>query len=172
MAYNKKKIIWTGLLILVLAGLFFSRSILKPKVLISDSSNNYSQNNSSEKLRKGTLIIGQKKINIDIAENDSQWYKGLSNRANICEDCGMFFLFPGYDNLSFVMRDMKFPLDIIFIRDNEILNIAENLAPATNDTKNIYSSKGEANRVLEVNAGFSKKQGIKAGDKITDIQIN
>ena len=171
MAYNKKKIIWLLLLYLVIGGLLFSRFVLRPKVLIPKSSNDSTQN-TVVKMRSGTLSINDKTVNIEVAENESQWYTGLSNRESICSDCGMYFMFPYKDKLDFVMRDMKFPLDIIFIDGDKIINIAENLAPEGNNPTKIYSSVGAADGVLEVNGGFSNQYGIKAGDIIKDIKIN
>jgi uncharacterized membrane protein (UPF0127 family) len=135
-------------------------------------SNNNLTPNSSNILRTGSLKIGTQAVNIELAENDQQWYQGLSNRDSLGADSGMYFIFPDKNKLDFVMRNMRFPLDIIFINDDKILNIAENLAPEGSETKNIYSSNGEANRVLEVNAGFCQMHGIKGGDSISDLKIN
>lgn len=169
MAYNKKKITWLLIIYIVIFGLLFSRLILRPKLLIPSENKNLGQNISPEKLREGTLTVKQRLINIEIAENEREQYRGLSNRDSLCPDCGMYFIFPDKNKLEFVMRDMKFPLDIIFINDNKIINIAENLTPEGSETKNIYSSLGVVNRVLEVNAGYCQKYGIKAGDLISDI---
>jgi uncharacterized membrane protein (UPF0127 family) len=139
---------------------------------LKDNSNNSIVLNNHAVLKTGSLKVNGQKINIEIAENDQQWYQGLSDRDSLGADSGMYFIFPAKNKLDFVMRNMRFPLDIIFINDDKILNIAENLAPEGSETKNIYSSVGEANRVLEVNAGYCKKYGIKAGDLISDLQIN
>lgn len=167
MAYHRKKIIWLLILYVVIFGLLFSRLVLRPKILTPPESRDFKE--SKQELRKGTLRIGNQAINIELAENERQWYRGLSGRENLCTDCGMYFIFPDQDRLEFVMRDMKFPLDIIFIADNKILNIAENLAPEGSDVKNIYSSSGRADRVLEVNSGYCNRYGIKAGDFVSEI---
>ena len=169
MAYHKKKIIWLLVIYIIVFGLLFSRLVLRPKILTSYENKNLGQNINLEKLRSGTLHINQQVINVEIAENNQEWYQGLSNRDNLCDACGMYFIFPTKDKLDFVMRDMKFPLDIIFIEDDKIINIAANLAPEGSDTKNIYSSLSKANRVLEVNAGYCEKYGIKEGDLISEI---
>lgn len=166
MAYHKKKIIWLLIAYLIVFGLLFSRLVLRPKILTSYENKNLGQNIGQEKLRSEALNINQRIINVELAENERQWYQGLSGRDNLCADCGMYFVFPAKDKLDFVMRDMKFPLDIIFIEDDKIINIAANLAPEGFDTKNIYSSSGKANRVLEVNAGYCNKYRIKTGDLV------
>ena len=64
------------------------------------------------------------------------------------------------------MRNMNFPLDIIFIKNDTIVEILENLEPEGNDPKAIYSSKQPVNNVLEINAGISKQYGFKIGQKV------
>ena len=59
--------------------------------------------------------INQHLIKTEIARTPYQFYQGLSKRARICVDCGMLFVFSDFDERTFVMRDMNFPLDIIFI---------------------------------------------------------
>ncbi|MHB8903662.1 MAG: DUF192 domain-containing protein [Patescibacteria group bacterium] len=172
MAYHKKKIIWLLVIYIVVFGLLFSRLVLRPKILTSYENKNLGSNTSQKELRSGTLQINNQTVNIEIAENDAQWYRGLSNRDSLCADCGMYFIFPTKDKLDFVMRDMRFPLDIIFIKDNQIINITSNLVPEGSKPANIYYSDGDANRVLEVNGGYCNKHGIKAGDLVSNVIIN
>lgn len=120
--------------------------------------------NQAEKIDK--LIINGKTINVEIAKTSKEHYIGLSNRETICHDCGLFFVFPSLEIRQFVMRNMNFPLDIIFIKNDTIVEILENLEPEGNDPKAIYSSKQPVNNVLEINAGISKQYGFKIGQKV------
>jgi uncharacterized membrane protein (UPF0127 family) len=108
--------------------------------------------------------VGDKKIKLLVAKSDKDRQKGLSGRNSLPEDQGMLFVFEKKGKHGFWMRDMKFPLDIIFIDDNTVVHIVEN-APA-GDLR-IYTPDTEVNRVLELNAGGAKKYGIKEGTKIT-----
>ena len=171
MAYNKNKILSILIGILFILGIilyYFSSS----SIPAASRNNNFSPSNSPDVLKKGSLVLGGQTVNVELALTDAEQYQGLSDRNSLCADCGMFFDFPYKDKLNFVMRNMHFPLDIIFINDDTILNIDANLAPEGSKTNNIYSSISEANRVLEVNAGYCEKHGIKAGDKISDLKIN
>jgi uncharacterized membrane protein (UPF0127 family) len=64
---------------------------------------------------------------------------------------------------------MKFPLDIIFIRDKKIVDMVQNLQAPKSATENpqIYNPKAPADAVLEINAGLSSKYGFKEGDSVT-----
>lgn len=112
------------------------------------------------------VMINEGKIKVEIAKTYEEKYNGLSNRENLCENCGMLFIFNEKNKQKFVMRDMNFPLDIIWINDNEIIKIDKNLQPEGSNPINLYNSEAPVNYVLEVNVGFSDKYNIRAGNKI------
>ena len=114
-----------------------------------------------------SLKINKTKINlIGIADTQEKSYLGLSFRESICSNCGMLFPFNGKNEHTFVMRDMMFPLDIIWIDDDEIIKIDKNLPPEGHDFEKFYKSESPVNYVLEVNANFCDKNNIKVGDKL------
>jgi len=171
MAYNKNKRLFILIGLLFVMGIIIYYFTASP-IPAASRTNNFLQSNAPDVLKKGSLTLNGQIINVELASTDREQYQGLSDRDSLCAECGMYFEFPYKDKLNFVMRDMRFPLDIIFINDDTILNIAANLAPEGSKTKNIYSSVSDANRVLEVNAGYCQKHGIKAGDKISDLKLN
>ncbi len=69
---------------------------------------------------------------------------------------------------TFWMKDMLFDIDMIFINDNKIVDIAKNMPkPKPWDWPATYSSKNPADMVLEVNAGLSDANNWQIGDIIT-----
>jgi len=125
----------------------------------------------------GHLVVSTDKkiavVNIDgrilkaeIAESPRELYRGLSGRRYLCPDCAMLFNFKESAEQLFVMRDMKFPLDIIFINNGRIISLAQNLSPDKNKLDRYYSSQGNCNQVLEVNAGFAAENNIRTGDLV------
>jgi uncharacterized protein len=113
-----------------------------------------------------TADINGHRLKLEIADTDALRYQGLSDRDSICAECGMLFNFESYGELIFVMRNMRFPLDIIFIKDDTIVKIHKNLPPEGPEPKEFYQSYGPANHVLEVNGGWCDKHGIKEGDRL------
>lgn len=105
-------------------------------------------------------------IKIEIANTPELKYQGLSGRKSLCANCGMLFIFKNKTRPTFVMRQMYFPLDIIWIEDDSIKQIDKNLSPEGEQPINFYQSQEDVNYVLEVNAGYSDKNNIKVGDKI------
>lgn len=114
------------------------------------------------------IVIGNHTFKLYIAKTAKDQQIGLSKYDKIPQDFGMIFIFekPGYQ--SFWMKDMKFPIDIIFIKDNRIVTIYQDISPPKSQNENllIYQPKSEANKVLEINAGLSQKYNFKEGDSI------
>ncbi len=123
------------------------------------------QDDNSKEAGK-TVKINDREIKVEIADTPESQYKGLSFKENLCVDCGMLFKFSEKSEKTFVMRNMNFPLDIIFIDDEKIVKIEKNLKPEGENPKNFYNSSAPVDYVLEVNAGYVDSHNIKIGDKI------
>ncbi len=119
-------------------------------------------------LEKGKVIINGKTINVELAKTPEQLIAGLSNRKSLKQNSGMLFVFPDKRYRSFWMKDMQFPLDMIWIDDNKIIGIQANVPVATVDEANLplYRSDSEVNYVLELNGGAAEKNNFKVGDEV------
>ncbi len=118
----------------------------------------------------GSVVIDDVKIKVEIADDAAEMAQGLSDRKSLGENHGMLFVFDKPGTPAFWMKDMNFPLDIIWIQGDTIVDIAPNLPPLAGDFVSTYSPRVPANYVLEVNAGFAEKHGIKIGDEV-DLRI-
>jgi hypothetical protein len=117
------------------------------------------------------ITVGNKPISVEIADTDSKRQKGLGQRDSLGQDQGMLFVFDQKDVApSFWMKDMRFPLDIIWIDDNLIVKIDKNIPNPSSGTQDnqltFYSPNQLIDYVLEVNSGFADKNTIKIGDAI------
>lgn len=61
------------------------------------------------------VLIGGKKIRVDIADTVVTRTQGLSGRTSLAETDGMLFVFENADRYGFWMKDMNFAIDIIWI---------------------------------------------------------
>jgi hypothetical protein len=120
--------------------------------------------------KEGELVFasasGQllKRIDIEVADTEYDRQKGLMFRENLGESEGMLFVFPTEDSLSFWMRNTYISLDIIFINKNkEIVTIYKSTRVNSDQS---YQSIILSKYVVEVNAGFTDKHGIRVGDKV------
>ena len=64
------------------------------------------------------------------------------------------------------MKDMKFPIDIIWIDKGTIVYIVEKAPVPARDNIPAFTPDKLATHVLEVNAGFVSKHNIKIGDRL------
>ena len=117
------------------------------------------------KYQKGEVKIDSKILSVDIADTDCKLVLGLSGKKSLSEDAGMIFVFQKSGNYSFWMKDMNFPLDILWINDKFVVTgIGKNLATST--YPEIFGENYSTKYVLEISAGNSIKNNIKVGDKI------
>jgi len=113
------------------------------------------------------LVIGNTEILVEIADTQAKMEKGLSGRNSLPENQGMLFLFKEPNFYGFWMKGMNFPLDFIWIRENEVVETTENVKPEDFQPPKNLLPKEKVDKVLEVNAGFVEKSKIKIGDKIS-----
>lgn len=103
-------------------------------------------------------------VKTEVAATMAERQRGLMFRRELADDAGMIFLFEGPQPLSFWMHNTFIPLDMIFIRsDMTILGIVENAEPQTDDPRRV---QGLSQYVLEVNAGYAQKHGVRAGQTV------
>ncbi len=122
-----------------------------------------------ELLESGSGIVQFRngtKVEVDIASTEPKREKGLSGRESLGEFEGMLFLHDQKARYSYWMKDMKISLDFVWIDDNIIVDITENVPPE-DIPKTYYSAAVPVDKVLEVNAGFIKEHLIRVGDKLT-----
>ena len=110
----------------------------------SDNQNNY----------VGYVEINGEKIFVEVAKTMEKRLQGLANRDELCENCGMIFVFEKEWFHSFWMKNTKIPLDIIFINsDLEVVDILQ-AEPCQEERCKSYIPKEKALYVLEVNKGM------------------
>ena len=116
------------------------------------------------------ISINSLKIPVLIADTPEKQRQGLSNTSFLPEDHGMLFIYKEKVSPYFWMIQMKYPIDIIWIADNEVVDISFEVPNPNSDTPPSelpkYHPPRPVNYVLEVNAGFAKRHDIKVGDPV------
>ncbi len=118
---------------------------------------------------KAEIALGGHALQVQVADNNYRHFKGLSGRKTLDPYDGMLFIFPYAGQYTFVMRGMKFPLDIIWLDKGVIVDIAPNLPPedgVPEDQLKRYIPRLPASMVLEVKAGWAAEKGVKIGDTL------
>jgi uncharacterized membrane protein (UPF0127 family) len=104
------------------------------------------------------------KIDVEIADTPVRRTTGLMYRTALKESQGMLFIFPRSDYQSFWMKNTVLSLDILFVNeDMQVVTIYRNTTPLSEES---YPSTEAAQYVVEVNAGFVDRHGIRLKDKV------
>jgi uncharacterized membrane protein (UPF0127 family) len=79
----------------------------------------------------------------------------------------MLFVFPKASIYSFWMPDMNFPIDILWINNGRVVDTDENMTNIFDPANpRYYSPSSPAQFVLEINAGFIRRNNIRIGDPV------
>ena len=118
----------------------------------------------SSKINQTKLKLGINEFVIEIADTPSKRQKGLSGQLTIGDNEGLFFIFPESSYPDFWMKEMNFPIDIIWFDDNlEVVDITANIGPET--YPQTFSPIQPVKYVLEIKAGSSQQKNIVLGLK-------
>ena len=113
------------------------------------------------------FVVGESLLRVEVARTFFEKYRGLSGRESMCDECGMLFVFNEASTQHLVMRDMKFALDFVFIKDSEVVEIRQNIKfPLKDELPSRVSSTLEVDLVLELNAGVAHAAQIEIGDSV------
>jgi hypothetical protein len=103
-------------------------------------------------------------VKVEIADKNADRMRGLMYRTEMADDHGMIFRFEGREVHRFWMRNTCIPLDMLFIDDDgTIVGIEENVPTLNDDT---YECGCPSKYVLELNAGWSRRHGVAAGQRV------
>ncbi|OGD67316.1 hypothetical protein A2442_00930 [Candidatus Campbellbacteria bacterium RIFOXYC2_FULL_35_25] len=110
-----------------------------------------------------TAVINNSSFRISIADTALERARGLSNKISLPKEEGLLFVFNEIGVYHFWMKDMNFPIDIIWIgEDYKIVYIKENALPESYPEK--FNPNQPALYVLEINAGMVSENEIKIED--------
>ena len=108
---------------------------------------------------------GEVAVTVEVVSTPTQQAVGLMYRKELGALAGMLFVFDTAIEHPFWMKNTVLPLDMIFLGDDrKVVGIVKDAVPFTTTSRTV----GAPSRyVLEVNAGFSDKHGVKNGDRVT-----
>ncbi len=112
-----------------------------------------------------TLQAADYTYELMIAATEQAQQKGLGGRAQLAQDHGMLFVFEKPAAQCFWMKDMRFPIDIIWLDSaKRVTYVAPNVAPDSYPQQ--YCGDATTKYVIELNAGEVQRAGIKLGDRL------
>jgi len=116
-----------------------------------------------------TTIAGRK-ISLEVARTPTEQATGLMHRDTIADDRGMLFVFEPARPVGFWMKNVRFPLDMIFLENGQVKAIAPAVPPCQSEPCPTYGPETPVNQVIELRGGRAAELGIRVGDRL-DIQF-
>lgn len=112
-----------------------------------------------------TVHLGDGVFLTRVARTDAERDKGLSDTRELRSDQAMLLVFDRDDKWSIWMKDMNYPIDIIWLdKDKKVVYIVKNAPPESYPYEQ-FVPKQEARYVLEVPAGTTAKKAINIGSE-------
>jgi uncharacterized membrane protein (UPF0127 family) len=104
-------------------------------------------------------------LTAEIADTDDLREQGLSGRGALPKDSAMLFVFPSAGAYGFWMKDMTFPLDMVWIgADKRVSGVASGISPDT--YPEIFYPPSPVLYVLELDSGEAARHLIATGTKL------
>lgn len=123
-------------------------------------------------LGAGTIAFpeapGAPTVKVEVARSSAAVQRGLMYRTSMPAEEGMLFVFPDERPRTFWMKNTCIPLDMLFLaKDGTVVGILEQVPVLNQASRGVPCPAGY---VLEMNAGWARRHGVKPGMK-TDITL-
>lgn len=116
---------------------------------------------------KAVMHIAGSRFEIRVADDQRSRTQGLSGTSHMPADEAMLFIFDSNGKWSIWMKDMNYPIDIVWLdEEKKVVDFVKNVPPSSYPNKT-FAPKKEARYVLEFKSGTVEEKGIKTGQEAT-----
>ena len=115
---------------------------------------------------EGWIEIHGHRVSVEIADRPEEQSLGLGERDSLPWDHGMLFVYDRPDFYAFWMKGMRFSIDILWMREGRIVEIAPNVPFEPGGNGPTLRPRTLADSVLEVPAGYAAARGWRVGDRV------
>ena len=113
---------------------------------------------------KNTVVINNQKIKVEIIKSGNKTKNGLKIEKSLAANSGKLFLFQKKGDYAFNTKDLKFPIDLVFISGDQVIGVIKNLRLSNeNGYAPEYFPSEPIDKALSLKSGEAEKFGIKRG---------
>ncbi|MBU3942838.1 DUF192 domain-containing protein [Patescibacteria group bacterium] len=125
------------------------------------------ENNMENQYSQIKEVCFEKKcFNVEVVEGLADKAKGLMERESLAENSGMLFLYNQERVISIWTKNMKIPIDVIWLnKDLEVVYLVENAQPCLTEKCESFKPETKAQYILEINAGQIQQNDVQLGHK-------
>jgi uncharacterized membrane protein (UPF0127 family) len=102
-------------------------------------------------------------VEVRVADTYRERYTGLSKTDSLGPNEGMLFVHDEEGEYAYVMRDMAFPIDIVFVDANGTITAIHH---AQTEERPYTRYRGTGKYVLEVPYEWTTEHGVEVGDRV------
>lgn len=149
-------------------------AVLALVLLWQPAPNDESQIAATSEFSDGFIFIGDHQIQFELADNAAEQAVGLSTKTGLESNQGMLFAFTEPNIPSFWMKNMQFPIDIIWIHQDRVVGVVSNVQPqpgVPDSELTTYFPETPVNFVLEVQAGWAEQNGLQIGQNVEVVRV-
>ncbi|MCS6781947.1 MAG: DUF192 domain-containing protein [Gloeomargarita sp. SKYBB_i_bin120] len=106
------------------------------------------------------------RVLLEVAWTPEQQALGLMYRERLVPDRGMLFPFYPPRPVQFWMKNMRAPIDMVFLRENRVIAIYPNVPPCPRDPCPTYGPDDLVDAVIELAPGRAQQLGLRVGDTL------
>ena len=120
-----------------------------------------------QKYRVGRIRIGAHVVRAIIADTFIKRLLGLMYVKGLNGGACMLFVFPASGRHGIWMRNMLFPIDIVWVNSSgNVIDCVQNARPCNTLQCEVFVPSSNAKYIIEARSGFVKRHGLKNRSKI------
>lgn len=108
------------------------------------------------------VSLGPHKLTLVLTDTEQRKITGLSGSKPLKDYEGMLFQFSVPGRYGFWMKDMKYSLDFLYLRNNKVVEVRTDVSPET--YPDIILPTVDFDSMIEMNAGSTSKLNLHIGD--------
>lgn len=116
-----------------------------------------------------TITIGETVFAAKVAKSEEERAAGLSGTAYLPPNHAMLFVFPHADFWGIWMRDMRYPIDVVWLDETyKVVHIEHSMQPGS--YPKVYRPTKKAKYVVEFAASTAKMTYLTIGQEVRIVQ--
>lgn len=108
------------------------------------------------------MTLGGVEVRVEIAREEAERSRGLQDHEPLAPGEGMLFVFGEAGVRTFAMKEVAFPIDVVFVGEDLTVIAVEPLSPGES---RLVTSPGPSTYVIELPQGWAGENGIAVGSE-------
>ncbi len=112
------------------------------------------------------FTVAGRKVELEVARTQQQQSTGLMNRTTLPENRGMLFPLQPPQKVQLWMKNVRIPLDMVFLRNGQVKGIEASVPPCATEVCPTYGPVVPVDQIIELPGGQAAKLGLKVGNQL------